>query len=149
MSLNKERRHFYVNSPSEMPDGEHWAIITGTSVFIPGDERSKSCPGHGYPESTEHYISYEAFLDEDEFKRELEKSFLRSDKSCKGIHVEGAYTIKTKIEIAKPKPKVVYRGQDTDPDSSYPDSSYTRGGGWVDPRDSNDGARFYAPEKRD
>ncbi len=48
---------------SHIPSTEHFAILTEVSVYIPGDERSQSHPGHGYPASTETYLSYEAFTD--------------------------------------------------------------------------------------
>jgi hypothetical protein len=48
---------------SEIPNEPHFAILRTTSVTIPGDERSRSHPGHGYPESTETYITYQVFTD--------------------------------------------------------------------------------------
>lgn len=32
-----------------------YLLIDSTSVFIPGDERSRTNPGHGYPEQTITY----------------------------------------------------------------------------------------------
>lgn len=55
----------------KIPEIEHWAIITSKTIYIPGDERSRTNPGHGYPESTEESISYEAFTDYDEFERHV------------------------------------------------------------------------------
>lgn len=55
----------YVSSPSDIPKTEHYAIFESRSVYIPGDERSRTNPGHGYPASTEYFINYIAFLDED------------------------------------------------------------------------------------
>jgi hypothetical protein len=49
----------YVKRPSDIPSVEHWAIITGSSILIPGDERSRTNPGHGYPESTNGVALYE------------------------------------------------------------------------------------------
>lgn len=48
---------------SKIPNDPHFAIVTEVSVTIPGDERSRTHPGHGYPESTETYIKYESFTD--------------------------------------------------------------------------------------
>lgn len=36
----------------ELPDKEFYAILTPKSVVVPGDERSRTNPGHGYPEHT-------------------------------------------------------------------------------------------------
>ena len=47
----------------KLPEQEHWAIITESSIYIPGDERSRTNPGHGYPESSFTYTVYEYFTD--------------------------------------------------------------------------------------
>ncbi len=57
--------------PGDIPHEPHFAIITGSSVNIPGDERSRSCPGHGYPAHTEHYLRYVVWTNEDEWKAEI------------------------------------------------------------------------------
>lgn len=36
-------------------DNAKYLLIGTTSVYIPGDERSRTNPGHGYPESTEYF----------------------------------------------------------------------------------------------
>lgn len=58
---------------SDIPNGPHWAIIRTTNVTIPGDERSRTNPGHGYPEHTETYITYQAFKVQAEWEREVER----------------------------------------------------------------------------
>jgi hypothetical protein len=45
-------------SLSQIPVVPHFAILRTTSVTIPGDERSRTNPGHGYPESAETFITY-------------------------------------------------------------------------------------------
>jgi hypothetical protein len=42
-------------------DKPHFAIICTESVFIPGDERSRQNPGHGYPDETREYSVYKPF----------------------------------------------------------------------------------------
>ena len=32
-----------------------YAVIVERSVYIPGDERSRTNPGHGYPATTEYF----------------------------------------------------------------------------------------------
>lgn len=97
----------YVHSPADIPTVEHWAIITGTSVHIPGDERSRTNPGHGYPESTEHYIEYAAFLTEAKFKEalahEIDSNSGFGGKSVRGIHVCGTFTSKIVVELSEGK----------------------------------------------
>ncbi len=46
---------------NDIPKEPHFAIITFVSVDIPGDERSRTNPGHGYPATTEYYTQYFAF----------------------------------------------------------------------------------------
>jgi len=53
----------------DIPTGEHWAIITDRSIRIPGDERSRTNPGHGYPESTHEYIEYSAYSSEEDMRK--------------------------------------------------------------------------------
>lgn len=81
----------YVDRPNKVPVGEHWAILEGTSVWVPGDERSRQAPGHGYPEHTDYYLSYAAYLDEQKFKAELSRRLARRD-NVVGIHVAGVYS---------------------------------------------------------
>lgn len=38
-----------------------YLMITTRSIFIPGDERSRTNPGHGYPETTEHVVENHFF----------------------------------------------------------------------------------------
>lgn len=45
----------YVRKLSDIPRAPHYVIIKMNSVLIPGDERSRRFPGHGYPERTENY----------------------------------------------------------------------------------------------
>lgn len=62
----------YCHSKSDIPSGPHWAIVEFVKVFIPGDERSRTNPGHGYPASTETYANYVAYDNEDEWKKEVQ-----------------------------------------------------------------------------
>ena len=93
-----------VTSLSDIPGGEHWAIIRTVSVTIPGDERSRTAPGHGYPEHTQKYVEYVAYTTEEEFKIDLEHH-LRNlySNPCVGIHVHGKYTSKMIFELTPPK----------------------------------------------
>lgn len=47
--------------------------VKESSVFVPGDERSRTNPGHGYPEHTEHSWRLEVFADEEAWKAEIVK----------------------------------------------------------------------------
>ena len=81
---------------TKIPAGEHWAILEIETVHIPGDERSRTAPGHGYPAHTERYISYDAFTNCSDFEAELIR---RHDddpgKPIRGIHVASTLRAKT------------------------------------------------------
>lgn len=57
----------YANSPSDLPPGEHFVILSFSSIYIPGDERSRTHPGHGYPEHTETTVSCAVYSTKDEW----------------------------------------------------------------------------------
>lgn len=53
--------YYYVRNRDEMPKEPHYAVIEFDSITIPGDERSRTCPGHGYPEHSEDTAKYIVF----------------------------------------------------------------------------------------
>lgn len=53
--------------------GESYAIVTVDSTHVPGDERSRTHPGHGYPEHTVYHPSLQVFTDEAAWKAEIER----------------------------------------------------------------------------
>lgn len=55
--------HKYINRLSEIPTKEHLAILIQETISIPGDERSRTNPGHGYPASQEIVFKYIYFED--------------------------------------------------------------------------------------
>lgn len=57
----------FVKNLDTLPDVECFAILMIDGVWIPGDERSRTAPGHGYPERTEHFPSLQVFTDEKEW----------------------------------------------------------------------------------
>jgi hypothetical protein len=88
----------YCSTTDKIPKKLHYAIIGNTSTHIPGDQRSIDCPGHGYPASTEYNVTYVAYLDKDEWAKEINKrmtSTYSSDKNFVAVKVEPA-----KIEIS-------------------------------------------------
>jgi hypothetical protein len=56
-----------VKGPGDVPEGPHYAVLIydKKSVHIPGDERSRTNPGHGYPEHTEEFDSFEHWVTND------------------------------------------------------------------------------------
>ncbi len=51
---------YKVNTPTDLPTSARYVIINMMTeqVTTPGDERSRTHPGHGYPESTETFNNY-------------------------------------------------------------------------------------------
>ena len=48
-------------------------ILTTTTVFIEGDERSRNNTGHGYPAHSEEYWRIECFDNEDDWVAEIKR----------------------------------------------------------------------------
>lgn len=84
---------------SNIPNEPHWAIISTTSVTIPGDERSRTNPGHGYPQRTETYITYQAFTSEAEWEHQVERLTLQKyGQPFRAIKVEVA-DVKVRVSV--------------------------------------------------
>lgn len=88
----------------KIPTGEHYALITVGSIFIPGDERSRTNPGHGYPDHTEETVDYEVCSGEEELKEKLRSRAWGprgSDGRVFGIHVTEMYVIDPSIAVVR------------------------------------------------
>lgn len=48
----------FISSIQDVPNEEHYVVLEGKSTYVPGDERSRTNPGHGYPAETIHSLSY-------------------------------------------------------------------------------------------
>lgn len=70
----------FAHSPEDVPAGEHFAILCSKSIYIPGDERSRTNPGHGYPASTEQTWDYEVYANREKWEQAIEYKTLRGDK---------------------------------------------------------------------
>ena len=46
---------------NEMVNKAHWAVVENISVWHEGDERSRTHPGHGYPEHVTNHKEYKPF----------------------------------------------------------------------------------------
>jgi hypothetical protein len=58
---NEPRKARCVNRSIDVPNRPHWGIVQTPSVFIPGNDGSRTNPGHGYPERIEEFLTYGAF----------------------------------------------------------------------------------------
>jgi hypothetical protein len=88
-----------VKDPNDIPAVPHYAVIVygQSSVHIPGDERSKQCPGHGYPAHYETFDTFEHWVSTDleaaqDFAVSLESkplSYGEKKKPFVILHVQG------------------------------------------------------------
>ena len=59
----------YVSTKNKARTTQHFAALVFSTIYIPGDERSRTNPGHGYPESNEPVVKYVAFDSREEMER--------------------------------------------------------------------------------
>ena len=95
---------------SDVPDYPHYAIviINTKSVTIPGVERSRTNPGHGYSEHTETHdlIQYIAFSEgQKEMWEEKVKTLYKLEQEKKG-HYSGTVVAFHVDKVAKPRLEV-------------------------------------------
>jgi hypothetical protein len=90
----------YCNTKTDVPAGEHYAIVEFSTIHIPGDERSRQFPGHGYPATSEPISRYVAFTDRAEWEAEI-SSRMKSTYSGKNFIAlkVSPVTIETEIVI--------------------------------------------------
>jgi hypothetical protein len=90
----------YPQSKQDIPAKQHFAALIFKSITIPGDERSRTNPGHGYPEHTETAVEYIAFIN----RKEMEEWVIQEEGRgyCKKVYQIIEVTplnIKTKIVV--------------------------------------------------
>lgn len=91
----------YATEITDVPDKEHWVILLNDGVYIPGDERSITNPGHGYPEEKRSFLSYKIYLTKEkllEAIQELENPKYGSKQPYKVLKVTPV-KIETKLTI--------------------------------------------------
>ena len=91
----------YCQSPSDIPKTPHYAILSLRSTYIPGDERSRECPGHGYPATTEYSWDYIVYPDRESWEAEIKQrmgSIFGGQKDFVAISATPA-TVKTSIQV--------------------------------------------------
>ena len=99
----------YCTKPKDIPTKPHFAIITGGSIHVPGDERSRQYPGHGYPASTEYHVVYAAYDNHEEWATEVarrQKSTYQNERDFVAMAITPAVietTVSVKIDIPAAK----------------------------------------------
>jgi hypothetical protein len=73
-----------IKKPSDFPNGPFWVMVqfSSDSYTVPGDERSRTNPGHGYPEHTvtTDKVEMTAFTSESEWKKVVGEAYLENQK---------------------------------------------------------------------
>lgn len=104
-----------MSQKSDVPQTPHYVIIVFSSIYIQGDERSKTCPGHGYPASnqpTAEYISYGN--DVESWKKEIQRKTEYGDENFVAFKANPAsITREVKINV-KDSDDVEYDEYDND-----------------------------------
>lgn len=89
----------YPKAVADLPSGEFYAILYPESITIPGDERSRTNPGHGYPEHTVSHWSIETFPDRIKWEAEVKRlSGLVYKRDFKAVIIRPA-KIKTTVSV--------------------------------------------------
>jgi hypothetical protein len=86
----------------DVPSGPHYAVLIykTQSVYIDGDERSRTCPGHGYPAHTETFNTFEHWVttDKEDWQRFIEANAKDLPKMvC--LEVSRKATVSTKVVV--------------------------------------------------
>lgn len=92
----------YCDKADDIPKTEHFAILEFSSINIPGDERSRTHPGHGYPATTENVVKYLCFTDQAEWERVVRSRAENGAKNFVAIKVNPAnleLSVKVNIKI--------------------------------------------------
>ena len=91
-----------VTSKESMPRGRHWVIIKFSSVYVPGDERSRTNPGHGYPAHSEPTVSYEAYTSLEGWEAAIRKLELSKREDYFAAEVRPAeVTVDTTVNVSR------------------------------------------------
>lgn len=61
----------FPKTKDEVPSEPRWAILKPNHTYVPGDERSRTNPGHGYPAHTVKAWDYIVYDDKQEWEAEV------------------------------------------------------------------------------
>lgn len=87
-----------VGHDSEVKQAFYAAFIS-SSYIVPGDERSRTNPGHGYPEHTVEYTDVKEFKTEEELKEWIEKTTITKYRVVKCFPMEVTKTISVNVVV--------------------------------------------------
>lgn len=89
-----------VKSPDDIPQEPHYAVLVynTSSIYVEGDERSRTHPGHGYPAHYDTYESFKHYVTDDK-QVLLDFTNTLKDKKYAILHVAQKLKVITKTEI--------------------------------------------------
>lgn len=107
--LAKESGVKQAESKEQIPKTPHFAMIIfdSESMTIPGDERSRTNPGHGYPEHTVTYSTFKYYYAPEiyqvarfiELLEADDRKYHRSGRNYQVIHVDRILEAKTEVKL--------------------------------------------------
>lgn len=87
-----------ISRKEDLTNRHKWGILTFGSIHTPGDERSRTHPGHGYPESWDSVSKFDAFDTEVEWKEEITRLTERRE-AFKAFTI-GHVSVSTTVSVA-------------------------------------------------
>lgn len=85
---------------SEFPLAPYWVIFTRSSRHVPGDERSRTAPGHGYPDHYEEYTNVQTFTDKSAWERAVSRKVESGTRGWQAAKVlPAAVTTTVKVDV--------------------------------------------------
>lgn len=86
----------------DIPKEEHYVILKFGSVHIPGDERSRTNPGHGYPAHSKEFTEYYAYKDREKWEAAIKEAvdckYTKLDSFV--AFVANPVTIETEVKVS-------------------------------------------------
>lgn len=110
-SYHLKQRFKKVKTANDVPEGSHFAVMIygEMTVHTDGDARSQSCPGHGYPATSNTYTTVDHLVTHDEAlwkqlltvlaEEKANRKYGSDRESFAGLRVEGKATITVGIEV--------------------------------------------------
>lgn len=92
----------YVHKISDIPKEPHYVIVKIRGVHIPGDERSRTHPGHGYGERTEYHPEMRVTTNRAHWEKEIVKELESDPKQQNFIayFVPSLAEVKTEVKVS-------------------------------------------------
>ena len=92
-----------VHKKEDVPTGHHYSVLVykTSSIYIEGDERSRTCPGHGYPAHTETNETFEHWVstDRSDWERHITSLTLARENNFVFFEVASLGLLETKVVI--------------------------------------------------